>query len=548
MRNAKKTILCAAVLATAAVAHAAAPYSRAGTTLPPPGPGHDLRGDGVFAATLTAAPGEHASCWVAAPARPTAGTMHVTVEPFRSDDASMLPRSVVTTHRVLSRGARRDKDDPVVVAPEFLVPFDHHLDVPAGETIVVWLTVAVPLDARPGTYRTSVLVDGAAAAVVSLNVLAFALAPMPIPAVMLYTYEFRYLDRYEPDFVPARKRRSRADRAGFVAKGRRVVRDLAAHGMNTIFPHCGPSVITRDGKPFIPDLYQSLDEARARGMTMSPGWFVGWLVNAQWKDLPKFDAKRDAATLVTVAREAARAARERGFPDIILVPSDEPNHEKKLPVARELLKRAGRIDGVRWAVTGNYPALEALSGLYDIAIIAGGTQEQWAALKKAGAELWIYENNATTGRDATWSRFVYGLFAWRAAFDGVGSWTYPPNVEDYRGARTDARDGSKIPCFTKEGRPVTTLVWEAIREGITDRRYIETLRLRIEEAKRRGRAPEARRAQAVLDDLRKRVDPDLKSHRWKHTEYGGPHPRGFEWEDLERARRDVRTAILRLKR
>ncbi len=461
-----------------------------------------------------------------------------------------IPADCVRLRRVVFRGAKPKKDAPVVVAPEFLFPFDGKLNLKAGEPTLVWLTLAVPDDAAPGDYagRLTVSFPGGRRRVsLKVRVLPFRLAePKPVLS-MLYTYEFRTLDRHEPGFLPAEKRRDPKARAAFVARGMRVVRDMAEHGMNMIFPHSDKYWNLRGGEPHFPDLEMSLQAAREYGMTRTPGWVVSWFTHAQWKDLPKFDEAKDTARLRALALRASAIAKAYGHKEIIILPSDEPNHARKRVVARKLLEAVRDMEGVRWAVTGSPETLRDLSELYQIAIVAGGTPEDWRDLKERGLEVWIYENNSTTGKSPTWSRFVYGLFGWRAGFDGVTSWTYPADVGDYRGGRTDARDDSKIPTFTDDGRPVNTIVWEAIREGIDDRRYIETLEAEIAAASAAGRKAAAARAQEVLSALWNRVDPRFREHGWEHTEYGSPRPKGFEWKDLEEVRAKIVEAILDLK-
>lgn len=525
----------------------------AGTCLPPMTPeGKTSLKDPQAAISWTAAPGQFEPGVITIEADKELKGLRVEVGDLKDPKGSTIKGERIRLQRVRMRGVKQKKDGAIVVYPEFLLPWEGSIDIKAGVPSFVWLTLATPSDAKAGNYTGELAVittTESQKVKLNLKVLPFSPVKPKIVYSMLYTYEFRYLERWESDYQPARKRRDKSGRPGFIKRGKTVVRDLAEHGMNTIFPHSSRALIRRNGKPFCPDLYASLDAAKAEKMLFNPGWFIGWFVNAQWKDLPKFNEKRDVVILKEIAAEAARAAKERGFRNAIVVPSDEPNHPKKLVVARKLLTGAGKIDGVRWAVTGNGPTLKELADLYDIAIIAGGTPADWAELKKRGKELWLYENNATTGRNPLWSRFVYGLHGWRAGFDGVASWTYPPHVEDYRGGRTDARDSSKIPTFTRTGLPVATLVWEAIREGVDDRRYIDTLEAEVAAATRGNEKQKeaAKKGQAFLASLKKRIDPDLKAHHWEHTEYGAPKPKGFDWAEMEKVRQNITTLVLELK-
>ena len=284
-------------------------------------------------------------------------------------------------------GVELSKNDDMLIVPEFLFPMPEKLDIKVGEPTLIWLTISIANDALPGKYTGKLIITmpGGYQKKITLetNVLPFSLVEPKTVFAMLYTYEFRFLERYEHDYQPLSKRRDKSGRVDFLDLGYRIVKDMAAHGMNTIFPHSGRDIIIRKGKPFIPDYYESLNAANDEGLLHSPGWFVGWQVNAQWKDIPYFREDQDVTRLKQIAIEAASAAHERGFSDCIVIPSDEPNHKRKMRVARKLLKGVGAIEGVRWAVTGNADTLLALSDLYDIAIIDGGTPKDWRKLKKA---------------------------------------------------------------------------------------------------------------------------------------------------------------------
>ncbi len=457
----------------------------------------------------------------------------------------------IRLNHVLFRGVKLGKNDDLLIVPEFLFPMPEMLDLEAGEPTLIWLTISIANDALPGKYTGELIItmpDGHQHNIaLETNVLPFRLVESKTVFAMLYTYEFRFLERYEHDYQPLSKRRNKSDRVDFLDRGYRTVKDMAEHGMNTIFPHSGRDLIIRKGKPFVPDYYESLNAANNEGLLHSPGWFVGWQVNAQWKDISNFREGQDVARLKQIAIEAASAARERGFSDCIIIPSDEPNHKRKQRVARKLLQGVGAVEGVRWAVTGNADTLLALSDLYDIAIIAGGTPKEWQKLRKRGHELWLYENNAVTGRSPIWSRFVYGLYGWRAGFDGVTSWTYPACVGNYDHGRIDARDGAKIPVYTQNNVPINTIVWEAVREGIDDRRYIDTLKEQIVIADAAGLKIASKNAQNILKEIWNSVNPHLKSHQWKHTEYGSPCPKGFSWKELDAVRKKIIREIIELK-
>ena len=59
--------------------------------------------------------------------------------------------------------------------------------------------------------------------------------------------------------------------------------------------------------------------------------------------------------------------------------------------------------------------------------------------------------------------------------------------------------------------PVPSIAWEAIREGIDDRRYISTLTKLIEKAKAAGHQTSGKEAKEFLQKLRDRLNPEAYS-------------------------------------
>ncbi|MCZ7645866.1 MAG: hypothetical protein M5U26_11365 [Planctomycetota bacterium] len=460
------------------------------------------------------------------------GGASIAAENFR------VHREVDAKLRVGPKDAKREETRAYWLVPDGVLP----VDLDAGEAATFWITLHAPAEAAPGAYRggCAVLAEGEPAQRLTwaVEVRPFALPKPRAAFAMFYTYEFRYLERYEPDYEPAAKRRDPRERAGFLARGEAVVRDLAEHGMTAIVPHSSRVLLRRNGRLEMPDLEASLRAARAHGMNDPPGWFVGNLVNAQWADLPNFDERRDGALLKEIAARAGEAARAAGYADLFLIPSDEPTLERKLVAAEKLLRAAQGVPGVRYGVTANHATFEKLGALHQVSVYDGGAPEEWAAGRKAGRAIWLYDNHATTGFDPAWSRFVYGFLGWRAGFDGVGSWTYPLHIGDWDGRKREDAAGRKIPECDLSGQPINPIVWEAVREGIDDRRYLDGLAEEIERARNAGRAAEAGAAQALLDELRGELPPDLASFGYIQTERGAPSPGRFgaRWMDAARQR------------
>lgn len=512
---------------------------------------------------IAAAPDEFETAALAVRAsRPLEG-LRVSCGELKGPGGAAIPKESLRVSRILPAKVKTGKKDQPAerLVPEWVVPSDvAPQSLEADRSACFWITVRVPADAAPGRYSGEISVEAKDAkprtVALELDVRPFKLEPSPITFAMLYTYEFRFLERYDP-ISP--KRRPESEREAFVVRGKAVVRDLAEHGMNAIFPHScmgGTSALLRkDGKLFLPDLEMSLRAAKEFGMLRAPGFYVGQLVNAQYKEARNFDAKRDGETLRELSKRAAEIARAEGFKDILIVPSDEPDDPDnvKLPVAEKLLAAAKGIDGVRLAVTsgGNHKnSLRILAELHQVSIFAGGTPDSdWAEAVRSGREAWLYENNASTGHNPLWSRYVFGYFGWRGGFQGVSAWTYPLHAyapyEPER-KREDA-GGNAVPEFDKAGHPINTVVWEAIREGVDDRRYLETLRVLAAKAKADGKIGPAEEAQKLLVELHAGVSLNFAEYGYAHNEYGEPLPGKRDAAWFGSARERIAAAIIRLK-
>lgn len=101
-------------------------------------------------------------------------------------------------------------------------------------------------------------------------------------------------------------------------------------------------------------------------------------------------------------------------------------------------------------------------------------------------EWWIYPNGALTGLNLCYTRYVFGFGAWQWGVKGVVPWTYQMG-EGSNGNPFTVLDGPEIMVtYPWGGSVLSTPVWEAVREGITDYRYIFQLERLIAAAKRRG--------------------------------------------------------------
>jgi hypothetical protein len=513
-----------------------------------------------LALRMVGAQGEREAAALVVHATEMLNGLRVSAGDLRDQEGRTIPSSNLRLACVLSQKVKVGTDGSArqAVTPEWVVPVGPGgIALPAGRTASFLVTAAIPLDAPGGVYTGKMRLDCenymGREMPVSLEVRPFRLAPPRVAFAMLYTYEFRYLERWDPEYEPASKRRSTETLRPFLEHGRACVKDMAEHGMTHIFPHSSDVLLRKNGQIAAPDFALSVKTARESGMRGAPGWFVGSLVHAQWKDLKSFDQARDAALLREVLACAGETAQSAGCDYAVLVPADEPKISvpEKLEVARKLLTAVRDIaatNRVRLAVTSDFETLNAISDLYDLGIISGGTPEQWDRLKRLGHELWLYDNVATEGHNPRWSRFLYGFLGWRTGLNGIASWTYPLCIGPWDGRERVDLDGRPIPEYDAQSRPINTVVWAAIREGTEDRRYVDTLADLIALARARGKTAEASRGEEVLNALRQTLSPALSDHADLHTAVPPSAVKsGIDPAWFERSRAEIAAAIERLQ-
>ncbi|MEA3402755.1 MAG: DUF4091 domain-containing protein, partial [Armatimonadota bacterium] len=135
----------------------------------------------------------------------------------------------------------------------------------------------------------------------------------------------------------------------------------------------------------------------------------------------------------------------------------------------------------------------------DVRSINGHSLEEWLKsghdwddlaqmLDEAGDDGWMYHNMRGSFFHAEWNRFINGLFMWASPLEVHVPWMY----YSYGGSPFDDTDaerfdfGYAFPHPDDPTRLISTLHYEAFREGYDDMRYIRTLEETIERARAAG--------------------------------------------------------------
>ena len=222
-------------------------------------------------------------------------------------------------------------------------------------------------------------------------------------------------------------------------------------------------------------------------------------------------------TYVSLLRMLLSRARRDRWPEIVLVLHDEPTAEAG-KLSRWKTQSAWLRDDLpqakRYGVFYRRGDLRHLPGLCDVwCTNFGGFGPSarripgrviWDAARRDGAELWVYAS-AVVRMSPVICRYNAGLLPWQWDARRYFLWGDFETVTDL-----DDFDRTQIPghalVFTTPTGHVPTLQYEAVRQGVTDLRYLVTLQKAVDRVFRDASTrPAAEPAQAYLRSLRVRL-------------------------------------------
>ena len=386
----------------------------------------------------------------------------------------------------------------------FLLERRESFDIAAERTAQVWLTVRVPPSAKAGLYTAAIAVRpaGRPAATLKLRfrVLPFVLPPAPVDMGLFYG---------NPPADDAMLTRQ------FV--------DMREHG-------CGPEdllavqIVTRDR------VFGDDDAAATRafcrrmvraykkvfGPWKHPASFsVGnqiicyWDKQKNWFVYWKHDEKmgRDLLRAVDVVCETVKAA---GGPPLRAYVLDEAGAHMLLDEAvywyRFLKRHRPHLPG--WTSIGGGIAMgvDEIGGLSDCCEFIPTNRfspEIARALVGRGKPFGVY-NGAR--HDPASARFFYGFHGFKTGAVQIAQWCYSFGGSPFGAGGMRNPDAGYVH-MAADG-PVPSIMWEAVREGVDDYRYVYLLRKRIAAARASkdvAATKAAGEAQAVLTDVIGRI-------------------------------------------
>ena len=359
--------------------------------------------------------------------------------------------------------------------------------IPANTTQQFWVTVHVPEDARPGTYRGTIRLD--AAGVPPLNLpLTIEVLPFRLEEPLLQ-YSIYYRGRLTPDGKGSISSEAKSE-AQYLAE----MRDLKAHGVThpTCYQHFGEL------------LDRAVELRKQAGIALDPFYSLGIGTGAP-------SSPEALETLRKRVRAGVAQLRKHGIKELYVYGIDEASGAR-LKAERGAFKAVHEA-GAKVFVACYTGTFELVGDLLDVAVYAHTLLPAEAAKwHGAGHRLFSYANPQVGVEQPETYRRNFGLALWKAGYDGACDYAYQHafgNVWDDFDNRS-YRD--HVFAYPTADGVVDTIQWEGFREGVDDVRYLTTLLKAIEQAKasnaRQPLAAEAERWLRAMD-----VNGDLDALR-----------------------------------
>ena len=401
------------------------------------------------------------------------------------------------------------------VVPDVLERFESG-DLKAGENARFWLTIRVPDNAPAGEYGgniTFACAGGKAVVPVRLRVLPFKLREDPSKIFGIY---------YHHPLGRVAEAKDDASRAYWRRKAGLEHADMVAHGTRNVVLSLWCPPADKDGRFDIKweTLTEEMELWKQYGFTgpvalefNAAGVYEKYTHDRFGSHMhgvkdPPEEFSRELTAMVRVI-EAGR--KERGWPEFLYYPIDEPGSDPASVNFMVKALKACKAAGVRTYVTADptHEPFEPMRPWVDVWCtqpFAPDRETVLADMKARKAEYWCYPNHVNGENDhtpVTGARMTYGFGFWRSGFLTLIPWIYQANVGD----PWNYLDGSSMDFFNRsepDGTPIPVAMWEAYREGYDDYRYIHTLEQSIAEAKKSGK-PAALEAAAKAEQELKSV-------------------------------------------
>ena len=221
-----------------------------------------------------------------------------------------------------------------------------------------------------------------------------------------------------------------------------------------------------------------------------------------------------------IVKTVSQYAKDNGCPEVIFLPIDEPgdsfqDFQNKRQTVTPLLLETIKDSGAKSMLTSVYR-----NSFKPVDYLCSGemNKEDLDEAHKSGFVYWLYNNDVTTKcLNPAYARYIYGYYTWMNHIDGMSSWTFQ-NTQNASGLPTiaDVPGRDIYLAYPDPNGPLSTIKWEAIREGIDDHKLIFQLSKRIQKLKQKGiRTPKDEDSLLKIKGTEKTPDCQIGDHtKW----------------------------------
>lgn len=419
-----------------------------------------------------------------------------------------------------------------LTVPDVLERFET-LDLPGGENARFWITVRVPDDAPAGVHTGAVVFScsgGRAEIPVTLRILPFRLREDPDKLFGIY---------YEHPLDRARSATDEVSRAYFLARAEKEHLDMVAHGTRNVTLSCYSPPADAQGNFKIDwdTLQAEFDLWRRHGfrgpavMHINAGGVYAKHTGERFgshmkgvKDPPESFSREMTAMVRAIEAERVR----RGFPEFLYYPIDEPSTDPASVRFMVTVLKACKDAGVRTYVTADraHEAFAPMVPFVDIWCMQPYSLDRETVRREAakGIETWCYPNHISGENNRTpvaGARMTYGFGFWRSGYRALIPWIYSSSGGD----PMNYLDGGYQDFLNRhepDGAPVPVAMWEAMREGYDDYRYLHTLERALAEARGSWRMSVRRAATEAAKELAEVETAIRVQPKYKHDDLWSP--------------------------
>ena len=350
-----------------------------------------------------------------------------------------------------------------------LVPFyqtGFNFDLPQNKTSLLWGTIHADKNQASGIYKGNVKIKAKGKEAIEYP-LSVTIAPFVLKKslkknyTMLFTYEFMRMNYTAQSKWPE-----------LIEKGIKEVIDMSNHGMTGLSPHAGHHLKNKDGHPALPDVIESLRAAKKYGMTGPFIYYCGSQIYSEKNKLDRPIRKHKPEHLKRLAdmvKYMQKICKAENLPEVYWLSVDEPNTPDRHALALKANKLVKSLGGKVAQTCHKGSARGGLTKNADI-VIGDASPKSLKKYHKEGKKVWEYDNSVIFDFNEGRTRYYYGYLGWISGLDGVSSWTYPHHLSGFR--LLPVAGAKRAPEYDVKGFPMDNIIWEMVREGIDDYRYL----------------------------------------------------------------------------